>query len=336
MVGLPEGGTFTAAAAMRTFPPSLTKLSSTFYQYQADLTGLEPGAQYAYRITLNGATLTTGPGFFRTAGPGAFSFLAFGDSGENTPEQRALIPLMGAEPGVSFLLHMGDLTYPEGSYALYDANYFSLNAPLLERLPVFPTPGNHDYLADSAASYLASHSLPRSGVNAADAGRYYSFDWSNAHFTSVDTNLLAADAADRMLAWLDDDLGSSDQFWKIVFLHHPPYATGHHVDDPICAAVRTLVNPIVERHGVQLVLGGHEHGYERTFALAAGVQVDPGSGTTYVITGGGGADLHDVNCSATTEVALETYNYLRVDIDGEMLALTATGVDGAVIEQFLL
>jgi hypothetical protein len=64
--------------------------------------------------------------------------------------------------------------------------------------------------------------------------------------------------------------------------------------------------------------------------------VEPGSGTTYVITGGGGADLHDVNCSATTEVALEIYNYLRVDIDGETLALTATGVDGAVIEQFLL
>jgi uncharacterized protein (TIGR03437 family) len=336
VVGSPDGKNFTVQATMRAFAPAVTKLSSIFYQYQANLTGLQAGTQYAYRITLNGATLTAGPGFFRTAAPGSFSFLAFGDSGENTPEQRALIPLMGSEPDISFLMHTGDVAYPEASYAELETDYFSLNAPLFERLPVFPTPGNHDYLVDSAVPFLASHSLPASGADPADVGRYYSFDWGNAHFASFDSNLLPTDAADRMLAWLENDLASTRQFWKIVFVHHAPYPTGHHLGDPICGAVHARVNPIAERYGVQLVLAGHEHGYERTMPLSADGQMPPGLGTIYVITGGGGANLHDVNCGGATEVALEMFHYLRVDVDGGKLTIRATGVDGGEIERFVL
>src|SRR5262249_7278386 len=102
------------------------------------------------------------------------------------------------------------------------------------------------------------------------------------------------------------------------------------------SAVRARVNPIVERHGVQLVLSGHEHGYERTAPLSADGRVPPGFGTTYVITGGGGASLHSVNCGRQTEFALETYNYLRVDVDGAGLTVKASGADGREIERFAL
>ena len=51
---------------------------------------------------------------------------------------------------------------------------------------------------------------------------------------------ILGEAADRMLAWLESDLSSTGQFWKIVFLHHPPYPTGHHAADVSCAAVRAL------------------------------------------------------------------------------------------------
>lgn len=335
MISMPDGTTHTASATLRMFPSAVTGMASAFYQYEVDVTGLDPGTQYTYRATQNGAPLGSA-GSFRTAAPGRCSFLAFGDSGENTPGQKALIPRMMAEPGVSFLLHTGDLAYPNGSFALYDSNYFGLNAPLFQRLPVFPTPGNHDYLGDSAASYLASHCLPSSGVDPADTGRYYSFDWGDAHFATLDTNLMSSGSQDRMLAWLEDDLASTRQFWKILFLHHPPYPTGHHLADPTCAAVRAIVNPIAERHGVQLVLGGHEHGYERTSPLSADAQVPSGFGTVYVITGGGGADLHDVNSGGLTDIAIETYHYLRVDVDGGTLAIRAIGVDGSEIERYVL
>jgi uncharacterized protein (TIGR03437 family) len=336
VIGLPDGTTFTVPARARAFTPALTNLSYPFYQYETDVIGLQPATAYAYRITLNGATLTSRPGFFSTAAPGPFSFLVFGDSGEDTSQQKALIPLMGAEPGVSFLLHTGDLAYPQGSFALYDSNYFGLNASLFGRLPTFATPGNHDYMADSAAPFLASQVAPQSGVDAADVGRYYSFDWGDAHFTSIDSNLLPAASVDRMLGWLDNDLRSTRNFWKIVFLHHPPYPTGQHLGDPICATVRARVNPILERNGVQLVLAGHEHGYERSLPLAADQAVPAGLGTTYVITGGGGADLHAVNAGGQTAIALSAYNYLRVSIDGMTLTVRATGIDGSEIERFVL
>ena len=64
-------------------------------------------------------------------------------------------------------------------------------------------------MVDSAAAYLASHSLPASGVDPADAGRYYSFDWGDIHFTSVDSNLMRSASMDRMLAWLDQQAPSA-------------------------------------------------------------------------------------------------------------------------------
>ena len=334
LVGRPDGSVFTVAASVRAFPTSETKLTYPFFQYQADLTGLEPGVEYAYRIKQNGATLTAAAGTFRTAAPGPFSFAVFGDTGEDTPAQRAIISRIGSEPGLSFLMHTGDLAYPQGTFERLDAVYFGLNSPLFERLPVFPTPGNHDYYADSAAPYVASHALPDNGVNPADRNRYYSYDWGEAHFTSVDTNLLSGPAADRMLAWLENDLRSTRQFWKIVFMHHPPYPTGHHSGDAICAIVRARMTDIVERWGVQLVISGHEHGYERTLPLSDTQPTDAAVGTTYVITGGGGATLHDSNGGGNTIVALSEYNYLRVDVDGRTLNLRAIGMDGRELDRF--
>ena len=116
--------------------------------------------------------------------------------------------------------------------------------------------------------------VPDSGVDPGDAGRYYSFDWGDIHFATIDTNLLLSDSSTRMLEWLENDLRNSRKFWKIVFLHHAPYPTGHHLGDVLCAQTRALVNPIVERYGVHLVLGGHEHGYERTLPLVDDQPVD--------------------------------------------------------------
>ena len=336
VVTLPDGGTAEFPAAVRALTPALTQVSSTSYQYQADLTDLQPGKRYGYRVMQNGVWLTPGPVFFQTAGPGKFSFLVFGDSGQNTTPQRMLVPLMNAEPDIAFLMHTGDLSYPQGTFALYETNYFGMNAPLFSRLPVFATPGNHDYLSDGATAFLACHAGPACGVDPADAGHYYSFDWGNAHFTYLDSNLMGTVSRDRMLDWLERDLGATRQFWKIVCLHHPPYPTGHHLGDSVCNAVRESINPILERYGVQLVLAGHEHGYERTAPLIADQPVAPGFGTTYVISGGGGADLHDVNSGGVTEFALETYHYLRVDVDGSSLTIRATALDGSEIERTLL
>ena len=331
----PDDRPVTVPASVQIF-----ELASVFYQFRADITGLTAATGYSYRVAVDGQDLASGPSQFkfRTAPQGGFSFLAFGDSGACSAEQQKLIGLMSAEPDISMVLHLGDLAYTDGTFEQFESAYYGYNAPLMRRLPFFSTPGNHEYYTDFAAPYLSGIVAPESGVPASDQGRYYSFDWGDAHFVSLDSNLLSSARAAQMLAWLAADLAATSQHWRIVFLHHTPYPTGFHLGDPACVAVRQLVNPILERNGVQLVLAGHEHGYERTYPLAGGKPAGPGSrSTTYVVSGGGGGALESVGSTPQCALSVEAFHYLRVDVKGkDALTISAVGLDGGMIDRVRL
>ena len=299
---------------------------------------MQPGTEYSYSIAIDGQPLVSDATQFRfrTAPAGKFSFLAFGDSGAVSAEQLTLVHLMAAEPNISMVVHVGDMAYPDGTFQELEEAYFGVNFPLMRRLPFFSTPGNHEYNTDSGAPYLAGVAAPESNVPAADLGRYYSFDWGTAHFVSLDSNLLATPRAAAMLAWLEADLAATQQYWRIVFLHHTPYPTGFHLGDPICAAVQQFVNPIVESYGVQLVLAGHEHGYERTYPLVGGQPVSSSPSTTYIVTGGGGGALEAVGSFPQTAISVQAFHYLRVDVEAKALTLSAIGLDGGQIDQVTL
>ncbi len=339
VVSAPDGTQSVFPATMSVFQPSTTQLSSAYYQYQADVTGLQAATGYQYQVMLDGQVAANDPVLngFSTPTPGDMSFLVFGDSGADSPEQLSLITRMAAETGIAKVMHVGDLAYEYGTFAQLEANYFALYAPLMSRLSFFATPGNHDYITANAAAFLAGHAAPAGNVPAADLGRYYSYDWGDVHFASIDSNLLPTDAASRMLNWLDADLAATGKYWKIVFLHHPPYPTGTHLGDPICVSVQQNVNPIVERHGVQLVLSGHEHGYERSFPLVANQAVDAGiASTMYVITAGGGQTLETVGSLPQCALSVQAFNYLRVDLRGHGLIFTSIGLDGNALDAVTL
>lgn len=329
--------TFTAQATR--FEPSATGASTAYYQFQADIAGLKAGTSYRYQVSMGGQILAADPVFnsFATPASGDFSFLVIGDSGTSSPEQTAILERMLAEPNISSLIHVGDIAYDSGTFPQFEQSYFQKYAPLMSRTPFFTAPGNHEYLTDSATPYLAVHIAPASNVPAADVGRYYSYDRGDAHFVSLDSNILGTDAGTRMLAWLDADLAGTTRYWKIVFLHHPPYPTGTHMGDPLSILVHSQVNPIVEAHGVQLVLSGHEHGYERSFPLVNDRTASAGTpSTVYLISGGGGAGLATVGRLPQTSLALAVHNYLRVDVKASQLTVTATGQDGSVLDRVTL
>lgn len=329
-----------AAAQVREFLPAETGLSEAFYQFQAELKGLRPATEYRYRILVDAQNLTPSPGLgdglhLRTDGPGPFTFLALGDSGAGTPEQAQIARLMAAE-NPALVLHTGDVAYWSGTFEEFQAHYFDCYAALMQRAPFFPTPGNHDYVTGYAAPYLAVHSVPRAGVAAQDAGRYYSFDWANVHFVSLDSHLLPSSSAGGMLAWLERDLLASRKFWKVVYFHHAPYVSGFPADDAVSALARERVVPILERNGVQLVLGGHEHACERTLALENGAPVAAGSGAVYIITGGGGAGLQPVRLLPISAFAQSVHNYLHVDVQGPQMTVRAVGLDGQELDRVTL
>ena len=141
---------------------------------------------------------------------------------------------------------------------------------------------NSDGQPDEAhLPYLDIFSLPtRAEAGGVPSGteQYYSFDYGNVHFVSLDSQLSARDPAQRasMRQWLIADLKANLQDWTIVIFHHPPYSKGaNHDSDNIEGNVidrpqidmRQEFTPLFEAHGVDLVYSGHSQSYERSYYL---------------------------------------------------------------------
>jgi acid phosphatase len=150
-------------------------------------------------------------------------------------------------------------------------------------------------------------------------GRYYTFREQSVQFFALDTNHNADWTA--QLAWLEQELHRSDASWKIVFGHHPIYSSGHYGSDR--ALIETLT-PLFKRYNVALYINGHEHSYERT---------RPIEGTTYLITGIGGAYLRPVAKSEWTEFSVMQYGFSAIEIYPDRLEIQGIGTDGTVFDR---
>jgi 3',5'-cyclic AMP phosphodiesterase CpdA len=335
-LGTEEGAATTVLASRREFPPSETGIE-TFYRYEARLERLALDTRYLYRVLSNGRAVTDSIGF-RTAAPGPFDFLVFGDSGQATAAQSEVSKRM-MEEAPDLILHTGDIVYPTGSFEQFEHVFFPYYSALLSSVPLFPAPGNHDYLTDQAHPYLGAFSVPAARVAAEDRGRYYSFDWGNVHFVSLDSNTPLTEAAageGPMLEWLDDDLRESRKFWRIVFFHHPPYVSTFEDLDLQPIRARAHIVPILERHGVEIVFNGHHHSYQRSQFILKGQFVTPETGTVYITTGGGGAILRAFELAPVTAFGESTHHYMRVSVEGAKLTARAIRSDGREIDTFSL
>ena len=339
----PSGSTVTLPATVTEFDPAVTGMAATYYQYSVSIGGLKQGTVYSYSVQADGETIPNPfetPLEFSTAGNGPFRFLQFADSGEGNAQQLALSQQIMAEKA-SLVLADGDLAYQLATYSSIDANFYGVYQEMMARVPFFASLGNHEYLTDNASPSLAGRITPTAGVVSSDWGRYYSFDWGNAHFVALDSNaplVSALAGTGPMLSWLDSDLQSTRKYWRIVFFHHPGYATGEHQDEPPAGQVRQGIVPILEKHGVQLVLNGHEHTYQRTYELLGGQVVAPDSGgIVYVTSGGGGAVPYYTAPDAMIAKSIGKNNYVSAEVSAEELAVSVRGLgETAAIDSFVL
>ncbi len=299
-----------------TYAGTWADLGPSAQQSSVKLSGLPAGGRIAYRGAWNQPQETS----FRTPLPSAapFRFLAFGDSGTASDAQFALARLMAAEDP-DFTLHTGDVIYPYTTPEGIRERYLDCYGPMMARCPMYIVLGNHDCMVEEGDPLLSIHRLPAQPAS----GRYYSFRWNTAHFIALDTNSIADPA---MLTWLDREL-LQPTVWRVVFFHHPPYTRGTHRADPICLEVERILAPRLERAGVDLVLTGHDHTYQRFLPIGQ---------TTYCVTGGGGASLYYVGTTPRHAVAASAHHYLRVDVQGLMLRATAIGTEGQTIDDFTI
>lgn len=273
-------------------------------------------------------------------------FLVFGDSGNGSVSQRQLASEM-EKTNATFFLHVGDIAYQRGTSDELKKYFADVYVNLLRSKRVYPSPGNHDYLTNNLAPYLAYFNPPKQALNNRDQGRYYSFDEGNIHFVSLDTNTPLNESNDNrkddMIDWLEQDLAKTDKEWKIVYFHHPPYSSGkEHGED---LRVQQKLVPIFEKYKVDLVFSGHEHNYERTCPLLGGkCQGDVGNkgnmgnmGVLYIVTGGGGAGLYGFSTPQPYSVVRSVnYEFVDVVVEGCKLEAKVTGLSNKQLDTFSL
>lgn len=170
----------------------------------------------------------------------------------------------------SFVLSLGDQTEDDAIYQLQH-NYFNQLENVLKCSPLYTTVGNHDN-HDSLYNYRQTFTLPsraEAGGVASGTEKYYSFDYANIHVVSLCTEIHDKIGRKAQREWLKKDLDNNKQEWLIACMHQPFHSGGYHPSDEVeyGQPQRSDWLPILEDHGVDLVLQGHNHVYERSYLL---------------------------------------------------------------------
>lgn len=327
------------AATAEMFSRSRTGESTDFTAHDATPSGLDPDRDYCYRV-LDGDAIVAGGLSFHTAWSGTphpLRILAFGDSGDGGRNQRALRDVMLTHQFDVFL-HLGDIAYDNGTFSEFESNAFGVYRDIMDVIPTFPAIGNHEYNTANGQPYVDVYYLFEQALREEHQERYYSFDYGNVHFSVLDSNpemlgTISASAADDMADWLRDDLMRSSAPWKIVLCHHPFYSSGDHGST---SALQRQIMPILEETGVDLVLVGHDHDYERTVPILAGAEAasDPRA-IVYVVAGAGGAGLYSVSGDWFTAASNDsTHSFLSFTVDGCNGHGEAIAQDGSTLDTF--
>lgn len=257
-------------------------------KHEVRLTGLKPDTRYWYAVGSSDQVFRGGDEdhWFVTAPPPGSGtgtrIWVLGDPGYVSEMvewvKSAGLDWMETHPRANrapldLVLTTGDNAYNSGKNREFQAAVFEMFGDVINKYPYWPAYGNHDA---RRWAFFDIFSFPEDGEVggiASGSEHYFSFDYANIHFVFLDSEKTDRDADGEMLAWLHEDLAATKQQWLIALFHHPPYTKGGHDSDDKRDSGGRLVDmrenalPILEAAGVDLVLTGHSHVYERSHLL---------------------------------------------------------------------
>jgi len=337
---------------------SQTATASTFtsdgkYWHSATVTGLTADTTYHYRVYTNGVDLTPWADVtFHTAPPDTATQVTFAALGDGRPNSKSDPPTQAAwdvanqmtQRNFDFAVHSGDIVQAggvcSGSYSSWNQYlnaYFNLYRDSIKDTPFFTAIGNHELSGGSSScgyhAYTDVYHLPEN-AGYFDKERYYSFDWGNVHVISLNTEQYYS-AGGTQYNWLENDLQNTDRRWIVVVFHRPPYSSGNHGSN---TNLQNQLVPLFEQYGVDVVLNGHDHDYERTCPIKddACTTIDDG-GVVYFVTGGAGAPLYnnqsDPNAWFTAKYS-KTHHFMLLSVNDCQMDIQAIDDQGNIFDTY--
>ncbi|MCK0147218.1 metallophosphoesterase [Arenibacter sp. F26102] len=265
--------------------------SDLITEHEVTVSGLVPNTKYYFNIGNRTEVLSesvTGDMYVITAPTaGTKQYVRawiLGDPGTGNSSQRdvrdAYYDYVATAPTnqgkTDMMLFLGDNAYNTGQDAEYQNAFFDVYDDMFKKSVAWSCIGNHD--GDSADSdtqsgpYYDIFTFPTAGeAGGTPSGTeaYYSFDYANIHFIILDSHHTSRTVGGPMYNWAQTDIQNTSQDWIVTLFHHPAYSKGSHDSDVDHRPIEMRENfmPMLEANGVDLVLNGHSHSYERSYFL---------------------------------------------------------------------
>lgn len=304
------------------------------YTHTATLTDLEPDTSYVYAVGDGSSDGWSALNEFTTAPDKEvpFSFIYMGDVQVGYPRWRSLLERAWQDqPNARFYMLAGDNVNRGVDRNEWDA-FFAHTAGVFDHRVVIPALGNHEYIGGDPTLFEDFFVLPENGPENCVPEHCFSFEYSNALFVIVDTNLFP----EEYVGWLDETLEQSRAVWKFVMMHHPLYSSGVNRDN---VWLRDALLPVFDRHHVDMVLQGHDHAYLRTGPMRDNQKVErPADGTYYVVSVSG-TKLYKLADRPYSDVAYEhlsTYQIINLQLNPPRLVYRSFDVDGNMKDEVII
>lgn len=358
--------------------------STASQRHRIRLDGLDAGAAYYYQLVnpLDDQSSSSSPIHQFHTPPAAnvsapVRLWVLGDPGmdntlaqtvRRTAQQWLVDHARAGLPLLDVWLTTGDNAYTSGRLREYHEALFQPYSEWLARFPIWPVYGNHDARRKAFFHLFEFPRLGESGGLASASEHYYSFDYgATLHVVILDSQDSDLSASGPMMAWLKENLARRNATWTLALFHHAPYSKGSHDSDDDggsdwrMRAMREVFLPVLEAHGVDLVLSGHSHAYERSHLLTGYTGLSTDFGREYIVDDGGGKSYYRrlADCKShcgtvylvaghSAEVRPGTLDHpalpiglaqggsLIMDIDGGCLNGRMLTGDGLVVDQFII
>jgi predicted MPP superfamily phosphohydrolase len=332
-----KGQVYLAKAEFHILKPELkpvAKENTPVRLHHLVVDGLKKDELYFYQavnITENGDTLKgpvsqiTIPDYDKST----VSFSVIGDIQGGIKTWEDISKLMIRERP-QFIVHVGDLVSNGPNDYEWVDEFFKPAAHLLSQVPLYPAIGNHE---QNASNFYRYFHLPENDA-------FFTVKKGPVRFIFADTNkdLLPGSEQYRRL---ERELAGCEEPWKIVVHHHPVFTSGNAAyrsslmataakGDPNILHLRTLY----ETYGVDLVLNGHVHTYEKSWPIYKN-HINRENGVMYIITGGGGGGFRELDLvykNWFTSEKILTHHFLNIQIHDNALSMKMIDDKGNVID----